>query len=112
MRQEPSGLHDEQGHEYTETSGGNGWRFAGKVAAAVCAPLVIAIVTNLFVVGQWVGSITEKVEGLGREIEGIARIEERIRALELEGAARRGRDSGGVQPPSPGRAAQDGAFRP
>lgn len=95
MSQEPSALHDEQGHQYSETTGGNGWRFAGKVAAAVCGPLIVAFVINLFVVGHWVGSITEKVDGLSREIEGVAGIEERVRALELDGALRRGRDGGG-----------------
>ena len=95
MSREPAALRDEEGHQYNETSGGNGWRFAGKVAVAVCAPLIVAFVVNLFVVGRWVGSITEKVDGLSREIEGVAGIEERVRALELEGALRRGRDGGG-----------------
>ena len=79
---EPPAVHDEQGHQYSETSGGNGWRFAGKVAVAVCAPLVVAIVTNLFVVGHWVGSITEKVDNLKQKVEEYGSIEERVRALE------------------------------
>ena len=92
MSDEPRYLEDEHGHRYGETSGGNGWRFAGKVAVAVCAPLVVAFVVNLFVIGRWVGTVNAELASLSEKVATYSFIEERVRLLELEDAARRGRE--------------------
>ena len=84
----------DHGHVYADTSGKNGWRFAMKLAAGVAVPLTAAAILNLFFMGQWVGSVDEKLTNMSRDFDTFMleqrAMAERVRILELENAARRG----------------------
>ena len=84
----------DHGHVYADTSGKNGWRFAMKVATGISIPLTVAAIINLFYIGQWTGSVDEKLSSMSRDLDSFVldqrSVMERIRILELENAARRG----------------------
>ena len=94
MSAEPDYIRDEQNHVYVGTSDGIGWRFVMKLVVGISVPLFVTAVINLFFIGQWVGSVNEKLNNITTDFGEFVQIQnsiaERVRIIELENAAQRG----------------------
>jgi hypothetical protein len=78
----PIAFEDEAGRQYTETTRGNGWRIAGKIAAAIAVPLMIQLV----LAGVWAGHMTARLESaytmLAETRTAVQAIDRRVDRLE------------------------------
>lgn len=94
MSNDPDYVRDEQNHVYVGTSDGIGWRFVMKLVVGISIPLFVTAVINLFFIGQWVGSVNEKLSNITYDLSEFVKIQtsiaERVRILELDNAAQRG----------------------
>jgi hypothetical protein len=82
---------DDEGHEYQQVDGSNGWRLVFKIIT----PILAGMMVQLVVAGIWIGGVNTQLAQINetndKQSQTLSRHDRRIEDLEIQNAYKRGK---------------------